>query len=189
MRSLEARTIASLRNHYSVNAFLCESNTNFTLFRPRKVVSYVHGRNLAIGEKLTLRRAVSTNAKDIFVVQAIQINKTFDFVILEGDEDMHVSCPVLCCPNLRPSIIPCFHDGALSFQKVEMKGFTEQGCAFWKGVWTDKPCGNPEGSGCYEDWTREMTGVCVSCKALSPVAEGSGADIYEYMFTVGGVFF
>jgi hypothetical protein len=65
-KAFEAANNAALRKHYSVNAFLCNENTCLTLYRPRKVVTYGHGRGL---DKLTIRRAISTDsAQDSFVV-------------------------------------------------------------------------------------------------------------------------
>ena len=43
-----------------------------------------------MGETLKIRRAVSTDVRDDFVVKVIQINHFFDFVILEGNEEKRI---------------------------------------------------------------------------------------------------
>lgn len=186
LMSLAERTTAALHNHYSVNAFICEQNTSFTLFRARKVVTYAHGRDLKIGDKLNIQRAIATEFQDTFVVQVVEIDEFSDFVILEGNDDMHVSSPVLYTPVVKPCTVVLYGAGGLSFQKVVLQG--GKVCpAVWKGVSNCKLCGNPEGGGCYEDDSSAIMGICISCKQLPTDSEGSA--VYEYVFAMGGAFY
>ena len=108
------------------------------------MITYVHGRGLTIGDKLNIRRAVSTEFQDTFVVQVVEIDKFFDFVILEGSKDMHVSSLALFTPTVKPCTVVFYGDQGLSFQKVELQGGKEC-CAVWKGTLVCKPSWNPEG--------------------------------------------
>ena len=132
----EARRCPALHKHYQVNAFFCENFTNLTLYRPRKVITYAHGRGLQMGDRLTIRRAVATDAKNEFVVRVVEIDEICDFVILEGDEDMYVSCPSFFLSQPGPCTQVCFGESGqqMSLHKVELQNFFGKGSVFWKGT-------------------------------------------------------
>jgi hypothetical protein len=180
---------ASLFRHYSTNTFFCGENTCLTLFRENKVVTYAHGRNLKVGDDVKIHRAVKTKASDDFVVKVIQIHALYDFIIMEGNENMWVSSPAFLLAGSGPCVQVIFGAEGLSLKNMVLRPFTCGTGIFRKAVSEDKPLGCLEGAGFYQNHSSALWGICVGCKCTS-VQTLETVDVqYEYDLVASGMFF
>jgi hypothetical protein len=179
----------ALLRHYSLNTFLCDNGTKFTLFRDKIAVTYAHGRILQIGDTLTIRRIASTN-RDAFTVRVIQIHEKFDFIILEADYVMSISPsnPSLHLPHVGCNFVVCHDKEEISFEKVNLTDYADHNHILWKGYSNQMPSTSPEGGGCYQENTIQLCGICVGCKEIRTESEGRVSISCEYSFCVAGMF-
>ena len=180
----------TIRRHYLLNTFLCEQKTMFTLFRSKKVVTFAHNRDLKMNDTIPIRRSIPTG-KDDFIVRVIQINKVFDYIILEADEPMFVSEPALHLPQVGHCNIVYGGGDEWSIQRVDLLEYVQskEGSVFWKGVSSQRPSSSPEGGGCYSTDSPDLWGICVGYRQLLSKADGSDSDLYEFSFSFAGMFF